>query len=525
MKELILASHNQGKVREIRELLADEAVEVLSLSDIGWREEIEENGKSFRENALIKARRIFEVTGKAAIADDSGLEVDALGGAPGIYSARYLGEDTPYEIKNADIISKVEGLPEEKRGADFRCVMAFVYPDAEGKPVERTAEGQVNGRVAHETAGSGGFGYDPLFFLPEYGCTMAEISEEEKNAISHRGRALRAILPEIEEWLRDKDCRKETERKTAVKERKGETMRKEIFIPSSDEKTQLHGYIWTPEGDVKAVVQLVHGMEEYIARYDEFANVLAKNGYAVIGHDHLGHGQSVTSEEELSYFAKEKGMECVLRDMHAFTLRAKKEFPDKPLFMLGHSMGSFFARRYVTLYPRELKGLILSGTGFQPYAVVHMGRGISKMVATFKGDHYKSSMIEKMALGTKPLEDWLCTRQEIVDAYRADPLCGVPFTVGAFADFFKLLEQLAKGKDKDRVPKDLPILLIAGMKDPVGNMSKGVLQVYNRYKAWGFTDVDVIFYKDDMHEILNEKDREDVFRDVLHFLDTKAEKA
>lgn len=514
MKQLILASHNQGKVREIRELLAGQSVEVLSLSDIGWHEEIEENGTSFEENALIKARRVFEVTGRAALADDSGLEVDALGGAPGIYSARYLGEETSYEVKNAAIIQAVEGLPAEKRGADFRCVMAFVYPDAEGRAVEKTAEGQVNGLVAHQTAGGGGFGYDPLFFLPERGCTMAELPEEEKNAISHRGRALRAVLPVITEWLE----------KNKLVNGKGKAMRTEFFIPSSDEKTQVHGYIWTPEKSPKAVVQLVHGMEEYIGRYDEFANWLSKNGYAVIGHDHLGHGQSVTSEEELSYFAKEKGMECVLRDMHAVTLKAKKEFPDKPVFMLGHSMGSFFARRYVTLYPRELKGVILSGTGFQPYAVVHAGRGMSKMIATFKGDHHRSPMIEKMALGSKPLEAWLCTRQEIVDAYRADPLCGVPFTTGAFADFFKLLEQLAKGKDKDRVPKDFPILLIAGMKDPVGNMSKGVLQVYNRYKAWGFTDVDAIFYKDDMHEILNEKDREDVYRDVLHFLDTKVEK-
>ncbi len=300
-------------------------------------------------------------------------------------------------------------------------------------------------------------------------------------------------------------------------------MRTEIFIPSSDEKTQLHGFIWTPEGTPKGVVQLVHGMEEHIDRYDEFAQWLAKNGYAVIGHDHLGHGKSIASEEDLGYFAKQKGTQCVLRDMHAFTLRAKKEFPDKPVFMLGHSMGSFFARRYVTVYPRELAGLILSGTGQKPYLAVHAGRRMAKAAALAKGDHHRSKFIEKMALGNKPLESWLCTRQEICDAYKADPLCGQPFTVGAYVDFFRLLEQLALEKDKDRVPKDLPILLIAGMKDPVGDMSKGVLKCYNRYKAWGLTDVDAIFYKDDMHEILNEKDREDVYRDVLHFLDTRVE--
>ena len=300
-------------------------------------------------------------------------------------------------------------------------------------------------------------------------------------------------------------------------------MRTEFFIPSSDERTALHCYIWKPEGEVVAVVQLVHGMEEYIGRYDEFANFLTDNGYAVIGHDHLGHGQSVATPDDMGYFAKEKGYQCLLRDMHSVTLRAKKEFPDKPVFMLGHSMGSFFARRYITIYPRELAGLILSGTGQKPYIAVHGGKRIARTLVLLKGDHYRSAMIEKMALGGKPLEQWLCTRKEVVDAYKADPLCGQPFTAGAYVDFFRLLEQLALEKDKDRVPKDLPILLIAGMKDPVGDMSKGVLKCYNRFKAWGMTDVDVIFYKDDMHEVLNEADRKDVFRDVRHFLDSRVE--
>ena len=140
MKQLILASHNAHKVREIRELLEGQPVEVLSLSDIGWTEEIEENGSSFEENALIKARRIYADTGRAVLADDSGLEVDALGGGPGIYSSRFMGEETPYEQKNAAIIARVEGLPEEERGADFRCVMAFVHPDADGHAEEQTAE-------------------------------------------------------------------------------------------------------------------------------------------------------------------------------------------------------------------------------------------------------------------------------------------------------------------------------------------------------------------------------------------------
>ena len=156
--------------------------------------------------------------------------------------------------------------------------------------------------------------------------------------------------------------------------------------------------------------------------------------------------------------------------------------------------------------------------------LVHVGKRTAQLIAKAKGDHYRSRFVENMALGSYgTLDEWLCTRKEIVDAYKADPLCGQPFTVGAFKDFFQLLEQLALEKDKDKIPKDLPVLFIAGMKDPVGNMSKGVLKAYNRCKVWGLTDVDIFLYKDDMHEVLNETDREDVFRDVIGWLDKRAE--
>lgn len=295
--------------------------------------------------------------------------------------------------------------------------------------------------------------------------------------------------------------------------------RYEISIPSSDGKTTLHGFRYDPDGPVRGVVQLVHGMEEYIGRYEDFAAYLAENGFAVLGHDHLGHGASVASPEDLGYFAAEKGVECVLRDMHHMTLLAKKEYPDKPVFMFAHSMGSFFARRYITVYPRELRGLILSGTGDQPYLAVHFGKRLAQLIGKVKGDHYRSALVEKLALGSYgSLEDWLCTRPEVVEAYKADPLCGQPFTVWAFRDFFRLLEMLALEKDKDRIPKELPVVLMAGMLDPVGSCSKGVLKVYNRFKRWGLTDVDVFLYKDDMHEILNESDRADVYRDALHWI-------
>ncbi len=295
--------------------------------------------------------------------------------------------------------------------------------------------------------------------------------------------------------------------------------RTEIQVPSTDGRTTLHGYRWEPEGEIIGVVQLVHGMEEYIFRYDGLAEYLTGQGFAVIGHDHLGHGGSIVSEEDLGFFAEKNGYECILTDMHRMTLLAKKTWPDKPVFMIAHSMGSFFARRYITLYPNELTGLVLSGTGFQPYLLVHVGKRMARLVGTVKGHKYRSPLLQKLALGSYgTLEEWLCTRPEIVEAYKADPLCGQPFTAWAFKDFFKLLEVLALDKGKDNIPKDFPILLVAGMKDPVGDCSKGVLKVYNRYRKLGLKDVDCIFYKDDMHEIFNEYDREDVYADLRRFL-------
>lgn len=300
-------------------------------------------------------------------------------------------------------------------------------------------------------------------------------------------------------------------------------MRQEFTLPSSDHKTTLRGFWWIPEGEAKAVVQLVHGMEEHIGRYDKLARFLNENGYLVIGHDHLGHGASVAREEDHGFFASEKGHHCVLKDMRAVTRMAEKAYPGRKIFMLGHSMGSFFARRYITLYPQALSGLILSGTGQKDYTLVHVGKRLARLMGKAKGDHYRSKLVETMALGSKPLEKWLCSYEEAVEAYKKDPLCGRTFTVGGYRDFFRLLEELAMEKDQNRVPKDLPILLIAGLKDPVGDYSKGVLRVYNRYKARDMQDVDLILYRDDLHEILNGESSDDVFRDILRFLDERTE--
>ena len=196
-KRIIFATGNEGKMREIRMILGNLGVPVLSMKEAGISADIEENGKSFAENAAIKAKVIMEMTGEIVMADDSGLEIDYLDGAPGIYSARFMGEDTSYDIKNKALIDKLAGVPDEKRTARFVCAIACALPD--GQILE--SRGTMEGIIGYEIKGENGFGYDPIFYLPECGCTSAEISPEKKNELSHRGKALRVMKEKLEKYL------------------------------------------------------------------------------------------------------------------------------------------------------------------------------------------------------------------------------------------------------------------------------------------------------------------------------------
>ena len=189
MDKIIFATGNAGKMKEVREILKDLNVEVLSMKEAGIQADVEENGKTFQENAVIKARGIMKISGEVVLADDSGLEIDYLNKEPGIYSARYMGEDTSYRIKNGNLIERLQGVPDEKRTARFVCAIAAAFPDGS---VE-TTEGTIEGRIGYEEKGENGFGYDPIFYVPELGCTTAELTGEQKNQISHRGKALEAM--------------------------------------------------------------------------------------------------------------------------------------------------------------------------------------------------------------------------------------------------------------------------------------------------------------------------------------------
>ena len=189
MKKIVFATGNKDKMREIREIMADCEVEIFSMKEAGIDVDIVENGTTFEENALIKAKAIAEHTDAIVLADDSGLEIVALNKEPGIYSARYMGEDTSYTVKNRNLIERLEGVPKEQRTARFVCAIAAVLPGGKELVTRQTMEGY----IGYEPEGENGFGYDPIFFLEEYGCSSAALSREQKNAISHRGKALRAM--------------------------------------------------------------------------------------------------------------------------------------------------------------------------------------------------------------------------------------------------------------------------------------------------------------------------------------------
>ena len=267
-------------------------------------------------------------------------------------------------------------------------------------------------------------------------------------------------------------------------------------------------------------------MVEYVERYEEFACYLVSKGYAVLGHDHLGHGKTAENEEELGYFAEKDGDRHVIGDMYRITCKGRELWPGVPLFIMGHSMGSYFTRRYLTKYSRKVDGAVIMGTGFMPLVTVAAAKRIADVICKTKGSRYRSPLLYKLTLGgnnkrikeLRTENDWLSNNTESVDAYNKDPFCSFIFTAGAYRDFFCILVDLAKKKDFDAMNKELPVFFVAGAEDPVGNYGKGVETCYKQFKNMGFSDVTMKLYPGDRHEILNELDRELVYEDIYAWL-------
>ena len=300
----------------------------------------------------------------------------------------------------------------------------------------------------------------------------------------------------------------------------------DIYFPSADGETTIHACIWKPEGAVRGVVQIIHGMAEYAERYAPFAKYLNAHGFLVCADDHLGHGKSVKSADDLGWFNKQRSADIVIADIRTLNLEVKKQTEGLPYFILGHSMGSFFCRKYISLYGGEFDGAVIMGSGFKSIITLNSALFLVKLNALFCGWRNRSKLIKNLAFGSynkkfKPVRtenDWLSENPENVDAYEADGLCGVPFTNNGYAVLFGIIKQACSYKTVKAVPENLPVYFVAGADDPVGDYGKGVLKAKDKFVKAGVKDVSITLYENSRHEILNDNCKERVYEDVLKFI-------
>ena len=297
-----------------------------------------------------------------------------------------------------------------------------------------------------------------------------------------------------------------------------------IFTP---EKDGFYG-AWYPaetKTEKGMIVMLGDSSDDLMA--SSGAKWLNRQGFLVTGHDHLGHGNSIRTKADYGYFAEEDANGTVLADVHRLTQITKEAYPDLPYFLLGHSMGSFYARQYLCHYGEELDGAIIMGTGCQPRMLVRAGKLLTSLVAAVKGWHHRSKLVTTVAFGgyTKRFEpirtpkDWLTRDEAIVDAYIADERSGFVFTLNAYHAMFTGIGRLYDKALLSRIPKDLPIFFVAGEEDPVGDFGKGVRRAAQMCRDAGVKEVDLKLYPKDRHEILNELDRQTVYEDLLRWME------
>lgn len=307
--------------------------------------------------------------------------------------------------------------------------------------------------------------------------------------------------------------------------------RKTEYFKSSDGRTDIYVSVWEPEEEPWAVLQIAHGMVEFIDRYDRFARVLAGQGILVAGSDHLGHGDSVVSKEDWGFFAEEDGNRKVLADLHTLQHRLRASYPGLPSFLIGHSMGSFLVRQYLHTYPEDsFAGVLILGTGMQPAWLISAGLAMSRLIGFFRGPRYRSPFLDRLTLGGNakhfpdsrtPL-DWLSRDGEIVDLYLADERNRFKFTTRAFTDMFTGIRSLYRKKNLEKMDTRTPVFIASGGDDPVGDMGKAVPLLARKYRELGFGDVTVKSYEGGRHELVNETNREEVDRDILDFIRDKA---
>ena len=288
---------------------------------------------------------------------------------------------------------------------------------------------------------------------------------------------------------------------------------------------RIHACRWTPEGEIKAVVQIIHGIAEHVLRYDDFANFLAAQGFLVVAEDHMGHGGSISEKTPKGCFSG--GWKTAVKDSYRLLKNTMDEHPDVPFILFGHSMGSFMARHILARHPNSgIRAAIICGTGWMPTAVVKAGKAVSAMVCKKDGADKPSDFLQKMMFGSynkkishpRTPSDWLSRDNRMVDAYEADPLCGFVPSAGLVNAMMEGILYIQDPKNLDKMNKDLPVFFIAGGDDPVGNYGAGVQQTAAEFKKHGMVKVDMRLYPLCRHEILNELNKQEVYGNIADWI-------
>ena len=299
-----------------------------------------------------------------------------------------------------------------------------------------------------------------------------------------------------------------------------------VFYLSKDGITNIHAVIWHPEGKPRGVVQIIHGMCEYAERYAHFAEFLAANGYIVCGEDHAGHGKSAAAKDDLGWFNQKRSLDTVIADVRTLHEMMKSEASGLPYFIMGHSLGSFFCSKYISLYGRELAGAIIMGTGFKGKALMNTALTLTRLNATFKGWRNRSKFIKSIAFGSynkrfkaenNPLS-WLSVDTENTAKYKANELCNFNFTNNGYYVMFKAIKSACSKKTISAVPKELPVYFVSGSCDPVGGYGKEVIRAYGKFRRAGIQKVDITLYDGARHEILNDICKNQTYADLLNFI-------
>lgn len=311
----------------------------------------------------------------------------------------------------------------------------------------------------------------------------------------------------------------------------GEDLKQKTFHLKRARDVQLYVCCWFPDNlhQAKGVVQIAHGMAEHMMRYDDFSSILVAQGFIVIGNDHRGHGRSVQAPDDWGFLAGQEGFDKLTEDMHAVTQYIQTTYPDLPLFLMGHSMGSFLARRYMQFYSNKLTGVLLLGTGGSQGVLGKIGKFIAKSERLRKGPRSSSPLMNELTFGRfnkafKPVRtafDFLTRDVSEVDAYIHDPYCGFICSTSFYIDLLHGIERIHDQAAQKNISRSLPVFLLSGEADPVGNFGDGVRQVYNMYHQLGMKDVHIQLYPDARHDILHEKNKQEIQSDIIAWLDAK----